>query len=77
MMDVSDGIAGDVGGILGTFHGMTAPGDPASARVDKAVQSWVDGTSTNLGFGIRADRGTRRNRTRSRDTALAVEKQSQ
>jgi len=53
-----DGIAGDVGGILGTFHGMTAPGDPASARVDKAVQSWVDGTSTNLGFGIRADRGT-------------------
>jgi hypothetical protein len=53
-----DGLAGDVGGVLGTFHGMTSPGTAVSARVDKAVQSWVDGTSTNLGFGIRADRGT-------------------
>jgi hypothetical protein len=53
-----DGLAGDVGGILGTFHGMTDPGTPVSARVDKAVQGWVDGTSTNLGFGIRGDRGT-------------------
>jgi hypothetical protein len=52
-----DGLAGDVGPLLGTFEGMTTQGSAVSARADNAVQSWVDG-GTNLGFGIRSDRST-------------------
>jgi hypothetical protein len=52
-----DGLAGNVGEILGSFDGLTA-GSAASARADKAVQAWVNGTAANLGFGIRSDRST-------------------
>jgi len=51
-----DGLAGDVGDLLGSFEDLTA-GAPASARADGAVQQWVDG-APNLGFGIRSDRST-------------------
>ena len=51
-----DGLAGDVAEILGSFDDLTQ-GTPTSARVEKAVQQWVDGAS-NLGFGIRSDRTT-------------------
>jgi hypothetical protein len=52
-----DGLAGDVGEILGSFDDMDAAGNPTFARVDKAVQAWVNG-APNLGVGIRSDRGT-------------------
>jgi hypothetical protein len=52
-----DGLAGNVSAILGSFDGMNAVGNPASARADNAVQAWVDG-APNLGFGIRSDRNT-------------------
>jgi hypothetical protein len=52
-----DGLAGDVGEILGSFDDMDAVNTPTSARVDRAVQAWVDG-SPNLGFGIRSDQNT-------------------
>jgi hypothetical protein len=52
-----NGLTGDVGEILGSFDDMDAINTPASARVDRAVQSWIDG-SPNLGFGIRSDRNT-------------------
>ena len=52
-----DGLAGDVGEILGSFDGIATAGNPASARADTAVQKWVDG-APNLGFGIRSDRNT-------------------
>jgi hypothetical protein len=52
-----DGLAGNVSGILGSFDGMNAIGNPASARADNAVQAWVNGAA-NLGFGIRSDRNT-------------------
>jgi hypothetical protein len=48
-----DGLAGNVGEILGSFD-RPAAGAAVSARADKAVQNWVDG-GTNLGFGIRSD----------------------
>jgi hypothetical protein len=51
-----DGLAGDVDQILGSFDS-PAQNTPISARVDKAVQGWVNG-GTNLGFGIRSDRTT-------------------
>jgi hypothetical protein len=52
-----DGLAGDVGEILGSFDNIAVAGAPSSARVDRAVQTWVDG-SANLGFGIRSDQNT-------------------
>ena len=52
-----NGTIGDVGEILGSFDDMDLAGSPTSARVDRAVQSWVDG-APNLGFAIRSDRGT-------------------
>lgn len=52
----TDGIAGDVDLILGSFDGLTA-GSRVSADVTRAVQSWIDG-SPNHGLGIRADRTT-------------------
>jgi hypothetical protein len=52
-----DGLAGDVGEILGSFDDMDVVNSPTSARVDRAVQAWVDG-SPNLGFGIRSDQNT-------------------
>lgn len=51
-----DGLAGDVGEILGSFD-RPAVGAPISARADQAVQAWLDGAA-NLGFGIRSDRTT-------------------
>jgi hypothetical protein len=51
-----NGLAGDVDQILGSFDA-PAQNTPISARVDKAVQGWVNG-GTNLGFGIRSDRST-------------------
>ena len=51
-----DGLAGNVGTIQGSFD-RPAAGMPVSARVDRAVQSWLSG-GTNLGFGIRSDRST-------------------
>jgi hypothetical protein len=52
-----NGLTGDVGEILGSFDDMDVAGSATSARVDRAVQSWVNG-EPNLGFGIRSDRGT-------------------
>jgi hypothetical protein len=52
-----DGLAGNVSAILGSFDGMNAVGNPASARADNAVQAWVNGAA-NLGFGVRSDRST-------------------
>lgn len=52
-----DGLAGNVGEILGSFDGIGAAGNPASARADRAVQNWVSGGPNN-GFGIRSDRTT-------------------
>jgi hypothetical protein len=52
-----DGLTGDVGEILGSFDDMDVVNSPTSARVDRAVQAWVDG-SPNLGFGIRSDQNT-------------------
>jgi hypothetical protein len=52
-----NGTIGDVGEILGSFDDMDVAGNPTSARVDRAVQAWVDG-APNLGFAIRSDRGT-------------------
>jgi len=52
-----DGLAGDVGPILGSFDDLGTAGAPSSARVDKAVQNWADGAA-NLGVGIRSDRTT-------------------
>lgn len=52
-----DGLAGNVGEILGSFDGMAAVGNPASARADRAVQNWLNG-GPNHGFGIRSDRST-------------------
>jgi hypothetical protein len=49
-----NGIAGDVGEILGSFDGIAAVGNPSSARIDQAMQYWADG-GTNLGLGIRSD----------------------
>ncbi len=52
-----DGLAGNVGGILGSFD-RPAAGAAVSARADRAVQAWVNGTATNFGFGIRSDLST-------------------
>jgi hypothetical protein len=51
-----DGLAGDVGAILGSFD-RPAAGMPVSSRADRAVEAWLGG-GTNLGFGIRSDRST-------------------
>lgn len=51
-----DGTIGDVGPIAGSFDGMTTVNSAASARVDKAVQAWVNGGANN-GFAIRSDLG--------------------
>jgi hypothetical protein len=51
-----DGLAGNVGAILGSFD-RPAAGMPIDARADRAVESWLSGGS-NLGFGIRSDRST-------------------
>lgn len=48
------GTNGHVGPLLANFMGMTAINTVTSARVDRSVQSWVNGGS-NLGLGIRSD----------------------
>lgn len=55
----ADGINGDIDWILGSFQGpnIASQASVVSADVTRAVQSFVDG-GTNLGFGIRCDRGT-------------------
>ena len=54
-----DGLNEDVDWILGSFHGpnVASTASVVSADVTRAIQSYVDGSS-NLGFGIRSDRGT-------------------
>ena len=52
----TDGLAGDVDMIMGSFDGLTA-GTEASADVTAAVQSWANGDPV-YGIGIRSDRNT-------------------
>jgi hypothetical protein len=51
-----DGVYGDVARFGGSFN-RPANGAPSSARVDRIVQDWVDG-SPNLGVAIRSDSST-------------------
>jgi hypothetical protein len=51
-----DGVYGDVARFGGSFN-RPALGAPSSARVDRIVQDWVNGT-TNYGFAIRSDQTT-------------------
>ena len=51
-----DGVYGNVDRFGGSFN-RPALGSPASARVDRIVQDWVDG-SANHGFAIRSDQTT-------------------
>src|SRR5690606_25170434 len=52
-----NGLAGNVSAIVGSFDGMSTVDSIVNARVDRAVQDWVNG-GTNYGLGIRSDRTT-------------------
>src|SRR5262245_33232687 len=46
-----NGVTGNVAAINGSFDGMTTADSIVKARVDRAVQNWVDG-GTNFGLAI-------------------------
>src|SRR5262245_27660527 len=52
-----NGVTGNVAAINGSFDGMTTADSIVKARVDRAVQNWVNG-GTNFGLAIASDRNT-------------------